>query len=141
MVIVIIVFIAISAITAHKLALGMAVRVKSANEELLRTYLSQYNNALLRFYIVEKKWPRDINELLSAAGYLRKLSPDPFTKKSNYLLIDKNGQKYIVSACAEKSIDGFAYNTLCVDSARKFVRIDVENPPSLVKLMCPSALK
>lgn len=129
MIIVIIVFVAISAIIAHKLALDSAARVKGANEELLRTYLSEYNNALLRFYLVEKKWPRDISELLSGPGYLRKLSPDPFTKKTDYLLIENGGRKYIVSASAEKSFSGAAYNTLRVDAARRFARVGAGNPP------------
>ncbi len=122
-VIVIILFIAISAVIAHKIVVNSAVRVKSANEQLLKTYLGEYNHALLRFYAVEKKWPRDISELASKPGYLRQLSPDPFTKKTDYLLIEENGRKYIVSASAEKSFDGQAYNTLCVNAARKFVRV------------------
>lgn len=122
-VIVIILFIAISAVIAHKIAVNSAVRVKSANEQLLKAYLGQYNHALLRFYAVEKKWPSDISELASKPGYLRQLSPDPFTKKTDYLLIEENGRKYIVSASAEKSFDGETYNTLCVNAARKFVRV------------------
>lgn len=122
-VIVIILFIAISAVMAYKLAVNSALRVKNANEQLLKAYLSEYNHALLRFYTVEKKWPRDISELASKPGYLRQLSPDPFTKKTDYLLIEENGRKYIVSASAEKSFSGEAYNTLCVNAARKFVRV------------------
>ncbi len=122
-VIVIILFIAISAVMAHKLAVNSVLLVKNANEQLLKAYLGEYNNALLRFYTVEKKWPRDISELASKPGYLRQLSPDPFTKKTDYLLIEENGRKYIVSASAEKSFNGEAYNTLCVNAARKFVRV------------------
>ncbi|HOT76958.1 MAG TPA: hypothetical protein PK467_14305 [Candidatus Wallbacteria bacterium] len=120
---------------AHRLALNSETAVRGAKEELLKAYLVEYNMALLRFNLEEKKWPADISELTRKKGYLRNLYPDPFTKRADYLLIEKKENKYIVSASAEKSLSGIAYNQLCVNAAGKFVPVSSGGPPPLVRLM------
>jgi len=134
-IIIVIIFVMIAAVTAHKLALNSETAVRGAKEELLKSYLLEYNMALLRFNLEEKKWPASISELTQKKGYLRNLYPDPFTKRADYLLVEKKENKYIVSASSEKSPSGIPYNRLCVNAARKFVPVAPVNPPPLMRLM------
>lgn len=133
--IVVIVFIIVSAVMAHKLAINPETAVKSSREDQLRSYVAQYNMALLRYHLSEKKWPGTLGELSSKPGFLRELTPDPFTKKTDYLLAEINGQKYVTSASAELSAAGKPYNTLTVNAARKFVSLAQDSTPPLAELM------
>lgn len=133
--IVVIVFIIVSAVMAHKLAINPEAAVKSSREDQLRSCVAQYNMALLRYHLSEKKWPRTLGEISSKPGFLRELTPDPFTKKTDYALAEINGQKYVTSASAELSAAGKPYNTLTVNAARKFIPLSADKIPPLAELM------
>lgn len=133
-IIVIIIFIMVSAIMAHKLAAGPEAAVRTAREERLKRRLAEYNMTLLRYRLNENKWPASKDELLSRPGYLRALAPDPFTGKTDYIIAEAGGQKYFTSASSEKSAAGKPYNTLTAGAALRFVPLKPD-PPPLAELM------
>ncbi len=140
-IIIILVFLAVSGAFAYKLAADSRAGVKSRNETILKNRLVEYNYALLRFYIIEKRWPRDWPELLSKPGCIRRMMPDPFTRAADYKLIEKNGQKYAVSASREYSFNGASYDILTCGADFKFVSLAGENSPVLCNIMCCPLIK
>ena len=119
----VIAFIMAAAILAHGVIINSEGLVKHKKEELLKTYLIEYNMALARYRYVFKVWPSSVSELMEKKGFARRLSPDPFTGKPDYLLIEKNGEKYIVSSSNQKNSGGISYRELCVACNRRFVPI------------------